>query len=220
MTIRNISTYMVLAFTVSTLTACEVEVPSHANTSRLELVTNTQQDSYAVSDIHDSQLQSIADHHKRYGQTPVVFTVTYDPAVSGAGVAAARDGQRFQSGLKSRGVKGAQYETLPVSGQGVNRQVLVQYDQMTAQPPSDCGRIGGFDSNTPLAPDGARTEADYKLGCSVEALIARQVANPSDLAGKSALGPYDGARAAGQLEDYRKGKEFDELKGETATEQN
>lgn len=215
----TLSKFSALAILALSLSACELEVPSQMNTSRLELVETAQQNAYPVSDLDGSALQDIADHHKRYGQTPLMLTVTYDPSVSGAASAATRDGQRLGASLKAKGATNVHYETLPVAGQGKDRQVLVQYDSMTAQAPSDCGRIGGYDTSTAVSPDGARTEPDYKLGCSVEAVIAKQVARPSDLGGNTKMGPYDGARASGQLDDYRKGKELEKLQGQTASEQ-
>lgn len=218
MTHRKILQFAASVLVLSTLVGCEVHVPSKANNSRLELVQTGEQTAFAVSDLGRTQLQQIAEHHERYGQTPVMLTVTYDPAVKGAAGAATRDGQRLGAALKDLGVSRAQYETLPVAAQGPARLVLVQYDALTAQPPSDCGSVPGLES-TVVSPDGAKTEDDYRLGCSVETLIAKQVARPSDLAGNTTMGPYDGARASGQLEDYRKGEEFKPLTGEMASEQ-
>ena len=53
---------------------------------------------------------------------------------------------------------------------------------LTAQAPTGCGMIPGY-TGLPEASTKTEGEPDYRYGCTVETLIARQVTRPSDLLG-------------------------------------
>jgi len=64
-----------------------------------------------------------------------------------------------------------------------------------------------------------RTDLEYKMGCSVETMIARQIARPGDLLGRAPNSVYkDGRRISNQIEGVRSGAMNEPLGGESASE--
>ncbi len=59
---------------------------------------------------------------------------------------------------------------------------------------------------------------DYKLGCSIETYVSRQIARPKDLLGNDNMGNADGRPRVNGVEPYMTGAPNKELSGETASE--
>jgi len=79
---------------------------------------------------------------------------------------------------------------------------MVSFDTVQAQAPSDCTTMPGLEKNTTT-----RFIDDYKFGCSVETMVARQIARPSDLEGVSGLDDKDGGRRETNIvESYAAGE--------------
>ena len=59
---------------------------------------------------------------------------------------------------------------------------------------------------------------DYRLGCTIETQISRQVARPGDLEGRDTMDNPDGRKTANTVEPYMTGAPNPALTGETASE--
>ncbi len=102
---------------------------------------------------------------------------------------------------------------LPVKGQGDYSRMIVRYDGYSAAAPKDCKNLlPGIDG------DALDHDGDYKLGCSIESVLARQVSRPADLLGNGVVDPTSEGRAAANIVDvYRAGLPNGPLDGESAS---
>ena len=92
-------------------------------------------------------------------------------------------------------------------------KALVRYDSYSALPPEDCGPMPGLESTEDVSFD-----ENYRLGCSVDMLTARQIARPKDLLGREQQETTsDGRRGSNIVETYRTGTPNEPLEGESAT---
>lgn len=68
-----------------------------------------------------------------------------------------------------------------------------------AAAPAGCRNMPGFD-------DGLTSEkiGDYRFGCSVDAMVAKQIYRPADLQGNAGHDLGDGRRATSGVEYYRR----------------
>ncbi len=163
--------------------------------------------------VRDFDAAALAAEYLTRGAGGLDIGVRYDPAVSGAAMRASGILARFSRQLKRQGVERVQSAIVPVKGSGT-MVVLVAFTALEARAPEDCGVIDGLEDRD-IDPD-----ADYKIGCSLDGLIAKQVARPSDLAGGRDVnyGVSDGRRASNITEPYRAGVRNEPLEGESASE--
>lgn len=180
------------------LCACELATPSMMNTSKVELVTQTGIDQVPVTKVNDNYLSAMAANYSRYGEGPVDLTISFDPSSkSYTAMKAVNQLSSISDVLARKGIKNVRTSTLPVSGQ-VEPTLMVSYDMVTAQGPRDCGHMNGlYGNNTSEKVD------DYRFGCGVEQMLARQISRPSDLRGRGTADPGDGRRATIVSESYR-----------------
>ncbi|HPQ50872.1 MAG: hypothetical protein KDJ26_06185 [Alphaproteobacteria bacterium] len=166
------------------LSGCSVESDSWINSSRLEIHEDQFTDTFETKKLDEQTLRAIAVYHQRYGNGPLMVSVSYDPKSSRNTQALARnESARIVSGLRQNGVEDIQMTTTAVSGLGDVSNTVVTFAALTAQAPTGCGMIPGY-TGLPEASTKTEGEPDYRYGCTVETLIARQVTRPSDLLGK------------------------------------
>ena len=96
--------------------------------------------------------------------------------------------------LARKGVRSVVTETLAV--EGAQPMLMVSFDTVQGQAPSDCETMPGLDVNKTT-----RFIDEYKFGCSVETMLARQIARPSDLEGVDGLDNQDGGRRETNIVD-------------------
>lgn len=180
--------------------------PSEINARRLEIQDGKFGQVLPVSAADSTYLAGLSENYLRYGVSDLDVSVLYDPDARKNGpLTAQREADRLAGILVAEGVKNVRAATLPVAGQGEGLRALFSYNSVTAQAPSGCGTIPGLE-NTRADYRGMYEDKPYRLGCSVEALIARQVERPADLAGRGGLkGPSDGRRQSIITEIYRTG---------------
>lgn len=180
------------------LAACQQSTPSMMNTSRVELSTQTGIDQVPVSRVNDGYLSALASQYGRYGEGPIDLTISYDPSSkSYTAMKAVNQLASFSETLGRKGLSNVTTSTLPVNGQG-EPMLMVAYDMVTASAPSDCGAMEGlYDNKT------SRNVGDYRFGCGVEQMLARQISRPADLRGRGTADMADGRRATNVSEAYR-----------------
>lgn len=195
---KKTTALILLVAATAALAACARQsTPSMMNTAKPQLVPETTLEQMPVSRISDGYLYKVADNYQRYGADTMQLTLAYDPASKQyTAMKAFEDLSSIKSRLKKLGVHSITGET--AKSEGVTPTLMISYDSLSAQAPAGCRNMPGFD-------DGLTTNAigDYKFGCSVDTMIAKQIYRPSDLNGNAAGDPMDGRRAANSVEYYR-----------------
>jgi type IV pilus biogenesis protein CpaD/CtpE len=195
---KSTTTLLVALMGCVVMAGCQQSTPSMMNTSRVELSTQTGIDQVPVSKINDGYLSALASQYGRYGEGPIDLTVSYDPSSKSYTAMKAVNQLSFLSeALAKKGLNNIRTATLPVDGQA-EPTLMVSYDMVTAQGPADCGNMEGLYSNTT-----SRDVGDYRFGCGVEQMLARQVSRPADLRGRGTVDQADGRRASNVSEAYR-----------------
>ena len=164
--------------------------------------------------IHTSELaglnrHALIDHHAEYGEGAAHIIGFYDPKAGNQKEVRAKVNCLSNSFRKA----GADVynELLPLSGQS---NLAVSYNYVTAKGPRDCTTMAGY-AHTDIGNNG-----DYRMGCTVETLIARQVSNPRDLLGQEHDDVLsDGRSAASIVNTYRQGAQNEPLGGFQASDE-
>ncbi len=197
------------------LAACgDMYMPGTLNNNRLQVKEEKFSEATPVAEADERYVSSVAEQYARSGGGGMDISVTYDPAsASNTAMQAGGNAARIAAALRKQGVADIKAGVLPVRGQGEESLALVSYDSWAAEAPEDCGTLPGFDSTD------IDHKEDYKMGCTVETVFARQIARPKDLAGHAPPDPRtDGRRAANVVEVYRTGAPNEPLEGQTASE--
>ncbi|MCB1530999.1 MAG: hypothetical protein H6853_04415 [Rhodospirillales bacterium] len=189
---------------LTALTGCLVlggcihqSTPSMMNTSRAELVSQTSMEQVPLSGVDDGYLSSLAAQYDRYGDGPIDLTMTYNPkSKSFTSMKAVSELARINRTLAQKGIVNVKTATMPVEGE--EPVLMVSFDTVHAQAPSDCGEMPALrDHNT------SRDINGYRFGCGVETMLARQISRPGDLRGKETTGSADARRATSIVEVHR-----------------
>lgn len=183
---------------VSLLPACARQsTPSMMNTSRPQVVPETRLEQMPVESVSSGYLYNVADNYARYGVDSLHLSLAYDPADKTYGAMKAfNDLSSYKDKLKGMGVRSITAET--VKTDGVQPTLMVSYDSVTAQAPAGCRNMPGFDDGLTSGDIG-----DYRFGCSVDTMLAKQIYRPADLYGNGSSDVGDGRRAANSVEYYR-----------------
>ncbi len=189
------------------LIACTQTTPSMMNVSPVELSRETVVEQIPLEEINDGLLAQIANHHQKNSNSPLELTMTYDPKSKNfTAMNAVNELKRINKALRYKGVSNMVTQTVAVP-EG-NPSLMVSYDTVMAHAPSDCDPMPGLNNNQT-----GRFLGDYKFGCGVESMIARQIARPSDLEGNATLGPRDSRRDSAVIEEYSAGIPREPLEG-------
>jgi type IV pilus biogenesis protein CpaD/CtpE len=189
---------------------CAMDVDTNTTLNKPVLEKSAYSAAIPAADLNTDTLVAMSSHYRDYGDGPVDVVVTYDPASRvNTAMKASSDAARIAKEFKAWDIPVSGVDILPVSGQGEVSEVKIFYDQIMAHPPKDCYNMGGM--------EGIQTQADwnYKHGCTVESLMARQIASPKDLAGREGLDAGSGRRQSNILEVYQTGAGNAALEGET-----
>jgi len=187
-----------MILTLGVLGACSPQsTPSMMNTSRPLLSAQTEMKQIEVSKINDGFLQGLAEDYTRFGNGPLTLTLAYDPnSKSYTAMKAFQELEAIKSKLSSMNVRSVLADTIKVEGEAP--ALMIQYDTLSAQAPQGCGIMPGLENSQT-----GRDIGDYRFGCSVDTMLAKQIYRPSDLAGQDHMDASDGRRAANAIEHYR-----------------
>ncbi len=185
-----------LALTVS---GCAFDFPSNYHPKRVELVTENYSQQYPTAALAGAQIDAIAADFRRYGNSEMEIIVTYDPRSKTNTAMKANDAlARITDDLRRQGVPAVKGSLLPVEDMGDTSQAMVGYRSVTAQAPEGCTMLPST--------GGSRIDEDYRFGCSIESLLAKQISRPADLAGRAGSGDSDGRRQGAVVEGYSAGE--------------
>ena len=175
--------------------------------SKIEVQNQTVMKQMALNDINKSSLTLLANQYHQSTDGPMDLTVTYDPANPKFNAAdAAHELKHIVRALNVLGVANITTRVSPVTHG--HPALLVAYDSLTALAPANCSSLPGLEDRFT-----DRTLGDYRFGCGVDTLTARQIANPRDLIGDAALGQRGARRSVGVTDDYLKGEPREALEG-------
>jgi type IV pilus biogenesis protein CpaD/CtpE len=197
------------------LTACSTwETPTYiSQDKKAALASSDTRFEEQTRNVDLKLLRAVADDYRKNGTGAVKIIVTYEPhsKVNTAYKATSNLGN-IVSGLKNEGITEFDTEILPITGGGGISKTYISYTGVKLSE-SDCEMMDGLShSNTTI-------NKDYEMGCSVDRLMIRQVANPKDLVGAptSRNNVGDARRAAIVTDGYRSGTR-EELTGDTFSE--
>lgn len=193
---------ILMALTVASaimLSGCaKIDMPSTLTENPVQLVTEDYSQRYRVADLKAVDYDAMAAHYRSNNDGHPEVIVSYDPySKKNTAMKASDNLKKITDALSKRGIKNIHGSTLAVDYSGDVSEMMIGYPTLQAQAPENCGMIPGSESNA------AVIDPDYKLGCSVKTMIARQVAHPADLAGRSPDTNADGRRTGDAVEDYR-----------------
>ena len=206
-------TVLAMIMVVMVLTGCDLHEETTLSQNRVQVQEEHFSDKMPVSSLNDAALRGLASHYTKHGDGPLALTVTYDPkSKTGNAMHASDAAAKLVSGLRTKGVSNVQANILPVKDSGSEMQALVSYTSYNALAPKDCSLMDGYE-NTNI-----NNDEDYRLGCTIDTVFAKQIARPKDLKGNTNSGITDGRRMANSVESYRTGIPNEPLGGETASE--
>lgn len=189
------------------LGACTQSTPSMMNTAQVELRRETSVEQIPISEVNETNIAVLADQYRKHGTGPLDLTMTYDPRSKDfTAMNARRALQVVENDLRKSGVKDITAQTLAVP-EG-HASLMVSYNVVDALPPSNCEPMPGLEHN-----ETGRFIGDYKFGCGVEKMFAKQIARPADLEGNSDMGVSEGRRNTVILENYASGQPQQPLEG-------
>ena len=171
-----------LAVSAQGLSACRMSTPTNLNQNRVEVHESNYYDEQLIENVTDSYLSGLASHYARYGDGPMYISIAYDPKSRNAtAMQATQKASQISTFLRRKGVRDLKVDLLPVQGDGIGMRTLTSYTIYNAQAPKDCTLMSGFEDLD------HKTTKDYAMGCTVETVIARQIARPKDLKGENQM---------------------------------
>lgn len=181
--------------------------PSMMNTSSVELSRETLLDQIFLKNLDQKSLAMMADQYRKNGNGALDLTMTYDPKSRHfTAMKALHELKAIRASLHKEEVREVTTQTLAVPGGSPS--LMVSYDLVKAQAPSDCTPMPGLENN-----ETGRFIGDYKFGCATESLIAQQIAQPSDLEGNADLAKRDARRDSIMIEGYAAGVPRERMEG-------
>jgi type IV pilus biogenesis protein CpaD/CtpE len=180
----RIATTFGLILIAAGLSGCSVNSDSWVNQERLEVRQNHFTDTFETATLTDEKLRAIGVHYYRFGNGPMDVVISYDPKsrVNTAG-RAEHSKAKIEKALRVGGVKDLRIRTVGSPGSGDASKTVVTFAALVASAPQGCGMMPGYETS-PGVPENGEDTPDYMYGCTVEALMARQVSRPGDLLGR------------------------------------
>ena len=179
----KIMTCMVLLFSGA---ACTLDEPTWVNPSRVEVHEEGFRDTFYTDSLDAGTLRAIGVNYYRYGNGPMDVAIAYDPMskINSKNKAYASL-KKIETELRRNGVNNLRISTTPVEGSGDQSTTSVNFPALMAKPPENCGVMPGFTDAQTNAPDNAEGGSKgYAIGCTLETLMAKQIARPGDLLGR------------------------------------
>lgn len=214
--IRNRRLFLLLGVLSSPalLSACSLYEEGHLTESRVQVVEERFAEEVPLSAVTPDYVAGLARHYEKHGDGPVDLSVTYDPKSQvNTAMMAGQSAERLAKALRAEGIRNVNADALPVLANGDESVLLVSYMSYHAEPPKGCSTLSGYE-DTDISHD-----KDYRLGCTIETMLSKQVSRPKDLLGQGRVDPTSDGRRAGNIgEVYRSGVPNEPLEGETASE--
>ncbi len=198
---------------VVSLSGCDLHEGTKMSQNRLQLEQTDVVQKFAAAELDQDAIAMLARDYGRSGGDDMDLTVIYDPASrTNTAMHASNEVARILGVFRKQGITTIVSNILPVNGQGDEALVLMTYTSYSAHAPKDCDVMPGMEDTD------IEANPDYKLGCSIETVFAKQIARPKDLVGQTLNGVTDGRGSANVIDAHRTGAQQEPLGGETASE--
>jgi len=189
------------------LSACTMNTPSMLNQTPMHLSKTTMMEQVKYIDLNDDVLSALAAHYSKNGMSALDLTMTYNPADTKFDAdEAAHQLRHVKQALAKKNVTNVMTQTQAINGG--TPSLLVSYDMAQVGAPYSCATMPG------LYREGTtRHIGGYQFGCSVDTLMAQQIAHPTDLMGNSDMDIASGRRQAGVIDGHLRGEPKEPLDG-------
>lgn len=201
-----------LALAVIVLAGCSTDIPTNMTEHKVRVHTEPYVVETKAGNLDQEGIYALAQDFASFGSGKPEITVAYDPySKTNTPMTARKELARVVKAFSTAGVKDVDAALLPVNDIGDEAFVQVAYSRSYAEAPKDCKFMPGlYDGTEPSA------VKDYKFGCSVDSLVAKQIARPRDLLGNEGYaGAKDGMRNANIVWPYKSGEPLGQLQGES-----
>ncbi len=197
------------------LTGCEMYAESNVTDRRMQVREETFTNQVAVNELDNYYIASLVQDYSQSGKGPIDLTITYDPqSKTNTAMRASDEAVRVFRALRKEGAAEVVTSVLPVREQGGESVAIISYSSYQAAGPANCGEMPGMNSPAQIDHD-----PSYKMGCTLESVFAKQIADPSDLLGDAKAPPYSEGRAASNVtQAQRAGAPNKPLKGVSASD--
>ena len=185
----------------------KLDMPSKVTDRPIVLESGDYTQTFKTAQVGPAQLDEIARQYRLSGNGQAELIVAYDPySKRNTAMKASDQLHRITGELNKRQMTNIKGSILAVDYSGDESDMIVGYTSLSAQAPEGCGMMPGSDAMK------VDLDPDYKLGCSVKTMVARQVAHPADLAGRAPATEGDGRRGGAVVETYRTGQPYQALR--------
>ena len=197
-----------------TLAGCSMYSEDHVTPNKVQVEEQKFVEEIPVHEITAAKIVGISQYYESHGSGPVDLTVTYDPRSSGnTAMTASNEVSKLVGAFRKEGLREIKGTILPVNQQGEKSVAIVSFLSYNALAPKDCTLMEGFEGQNITVAE------EYKLGCTVDTVFARQIARPKDLKGRGISATTTEGRSASNIVDMeRSGAPKEALEGETASE--
>ena len=206
-----------LAFLSFAISGCSKDLyePPTIKESSVQVKEESFIQDVAMSEVNEEFIAALARHHSKYGGSTMDLLVTYDPrSYRNTAMNATNSAADIATSLRDYGVTDVNASVMPIKSQGDEARLLVTYDAYSARAPEDCDYEMPGMGNSPLEED-----RKYKYGCTIDTLLAKQIARPGDLLGRGQQdNTTDGRTSTNIVDLYRSGAQNEPLEGEVASE--
>ncbi|MBI1301684.1 MAG: hypothetical protein GC137_08510 [Alphaproteobacteria bacterium] len=182
------------------LASCDMYEKTYMTEKPMQVKEETVTYDLNYSEVNDQFITVLADHYNNHGGSPLDVVLTYDPkSYRNTAMKATENIAEIKSALEQEGVSDVNGVIMPIKAQGDEAKLIISYVALSAHAPEDCnGQILGEDNK--MYEEGS----DYKLGCSVKSMIAKQISKPADLLGKGGGYATSDGRAATNIIDAQR----------------
>lgn len=189
------------------LTACTMKEPTKFTSNKMRVGEDHQITSLETASVNEGTLSALADHYKRYGDGPLMVTVSYGDGADGYTAMTASDkAAALVADLRKKGIRDVR-TSITSSGFGNNSLTKFEYSYLYAAAPEGCDDIRNINDES------AEAYMGYQMGCETYSAMAKQIVRPEDLLGRDALDTPSGRRLSNQTEGYKSGVQNEPLEG-------
>lgn len=176
---------------------------------------------FKADEIDNDAIGELAKHYRRHGEGALNVLVTYKPEKNAnKAYEASKKGSNIVKRIRAHGIETVNLDVARVEKEEKLDafETLIHYKQLHAKGPSDCKPMSVLTNAKPAY--NREDVRNYKLGCTIETMLARQVIRPGDLLGKSPISRtlHSGRRAGNIINRYEKGEPNEPLEGATASD--
>ena len=192
------------------LAACDASTPSLVYTGKLRVREQMVVETLAADKLDSARVREISKNILKRGRSDVTITVPY---ATGGEPAAKKQGDSYKQAFEKQGVTHVSTVLVPVADSRDADEVIVGYEAVEAVSGNGCNRIPGYQGA-----ENIEAVDQYRLGCETQAVLAKMVADPTDLLGKSSTHDGDSRRSSALMDPYMSGTANKPLEGMKASD--